>query len=951
MLWPTFVIVFSSIVSLYPRSIDCIRLDFCDCTNPINGGPVDFSLPPYCTDFGDVERPKEVSYKLYTKIKEPITFTDHSCSQWMAQKEISTNLLFAHDTVYRKTVLQVGKDECWTNSEYPFKCDTETMVKDGKVLKFIKEPEGEGSWMTTQRYTTKNCISQEIKLWKACPDCPVQSAFGILANSSDEGYAHHNDITIVWRSPKSKEPTCDMKLFLEGKGNITHTKGHGVIVDDANQIEILTLHNNLTKLCNNATAIQVMGLQDTYVEINIGKPRSKRETNESVDRAGFLTLASNASLCLTWDSPIFTTRPCALNDRQTEIEEDIAMSRAGQSFTFRRNGLVQVANTELYMKRTGTNLLGVGPLANVADTDFEWIIYFGDEDTEIVPTTIIHSESNDCIAIIATTIKLAECDTTDILQQWIFEPLSNDRQPRFTSETGDALQAQAAFTRKQPKDTNEIRLNRQYVEFHGTLSLVTQPQLCLSMVKWTTLAVTMCKGKHADIDAYPKQHLALHSFGLLRFQRMTLCAGLPAAVECPVGRIEPTKWEYSSTTQRLKKRNTTLCLTALPSNSTVYFDTCSDSNSAQQWKFEHFSGKQPKALTNADEVTKITKRRQRRRRTVETTPTPAGKKPATPLTNEELELVLVENRQYFEGKLARQENILANELRDIYCQMMHLRKYQVLSLAQMSGLLAARALDLPIFSRIHAVGGTIVLQECTKLEANVKSKVTSCGIQPHVEIVNNNSLTVGKDGWSLHPFIDCFWPGPYITLNDDTYTFIRGDWQKVESTIHFNKLKLVGEFQEIALKAYETQHIQHGSFDSDAIEQLNVLSELTSRIQGSNTNSMSGLVLSSQEKNNIWDYTGWVEYLKYGFLFIIVVMVIVLFLWVMCVCVPWNTICERCANPYTKGRAAGPEAVPMIELRGSTHDHTDTYYIPGRGLFWKDHCPVHGPIDTSIKIN
>ena len=258
-----------------------IILDLCDCSNTENSGPIDFAPPPYCLDSRIVERPKEIEYKLYTKTKEPLTFTGYSCSQWLSLKEISTNLLFAHDTIFKKTVKQVSRDECWKTAIQPLTCDNQKMTKEGKTFKYVQEPEGEGQWMTTQRYMTRNCITQE-PLWKNCPECPVQSAFGTLTNNTDDGFAIHNDITIVWLVPDKKNVTCDMKKILEGSGNITHTKDHGIIVDDINQIEILTVHN-LTKLCNGATTFQVMGIKDTYVEVAFRPKRKKRNAEETIN--------------------------------------------------------------------------------------------------------------------------------------------------------------------------------------------------------------------------------------------------------------------------------------------------------------------------------------------------------------------------------------------------------------------------------------------------------------------------------------------------------------------------------------------------------------------------------------------------------------------------------------------------------------------------------------------
>ena len=44
----------------------------------------------------------------------------------------------------------------------------------------------------------------------------------------------------------------------------------------------------------------------------------------------------------------------------------------------------------------------------------------------------------------------------------------------------------------------------------------------------------------------------------------------------------------------------------------------------------------------------------------------------------------------------------------------------------------------------------------------ITAKKTQCGYQPYFENQNNVSYTIGKDGWSFHSFMDCFWTGQYI---------------------------------------------------------------------------------------------------------------------------------------------------------------------------------------------
>lgn len=145
-------------------SVSAILIDTCNCSQPSFKGTIDLSDPDYCTQPSPVVQPIPVLYKIFTRNKDPITLTGFACTQWLSQKVISTNFLLAHDTTFTKQVLKVSAGDCWKSAQYPQMCDNTPMTKDGDTLKSLQEPDGYGQWMTTQKFTTKNCVTQIIKL-------------------------------------------------------------------------------------------------------------------------------------------------------------------------------------------------------------------------------------------------------------------------------------------------------------------------------------------------------------------------------------------------------------------------------------------------------------------------------------------------------------------------------------------------------------------------------------------------------------------------------------------------------------------------------------------------------------------------------------------------------------------------------------------------------------------
>jgi hypothetical protein len=260
-------------------------------------------------------------------------------------------------------------------------------------------------------------------------------------------------------------------------------------------------------------------------------------------------------------------------------------------------------------------------------------------------------------------------------------------------------------------------------------------------------------------------------------------------------------------------------------------------------------------------------------------------------------------------------------------------------LAQSNGLLAARALNLETCTRITGSGKSLILQKCEIVPIKISALQTQCGYQPFFQTSLSGNFTVGKDGWSLHPFQDCFWNGQYVNFNDKTYTWINGEWKIQEPSIHVLKLKLIKEFEELPIKAYDYLPQHHSMYEANNVEQLNVLTELISRIQQSNTNSLSGLVLDNRAKTDFWDLTSWMSIFKYGMLALCLMVLTGIIGYICFACIPFAAILNSCQK--TKIPQEIEETVPMLPLKQNcTNVHNDTRIIPGKGLCWNDGCLI-----------
>jgi hypothetical protein len=84
------------------------------------------------------------------------------------------------------------------------------------------------------------------------------------------------------------------------------------------------------------------------------------------------------------------------------------------------------------------------------------------------------------------------------------------------------------------------------------------------------------------------------------------------------------------------------------------------------------------------------------------------------------------------------ENILAGDIRKIYCGNLQMRKYMTMLLAESNGL--ARAHQLPQCQRLKVFGDYFIIQRCAPKNITVGMKMTRCGHEPIYKI-----FTIGKD--------------------------------------------------------------------------------------------------------------------------------------------------------------------------------------------------------------
>ena len=319
--------------------------------------------------------------------------------------------------------------------------------------------------------------------------------------------------------------------------------------------------------------------------------------------------------------------------------------------------------------------------------------------------------------------------------------------------------------------------------------------------------------------------------------------------------------------------------------------------------------------------------------------------------------------QFKEGLEVDTDNKLADEVRQLYCKLSNLQQTQILALSLQDGLLAAAALKLKTCERLVGNGHSLILQQCKISRTEILSKETKCGQQPFYNNTNLNKIfTVAKNGWSLHPFSDCYWSSNLVSMNGKTYewhfnsTF--SDWVEQKPTIHLHHLELISQFNEIPLNDDDFQLKSHSAYDAIAVEQLSVLSELVGKISETNVNSLSDLLLTEQSTSNFPSFSfasNWLTILKITVLSIIGIIILT-FLLRLCAIFNMgskmkNKILTGVQQLKRKRRSTDHEEamIPMLPiLNVSTspatnselifHSHKDPSFAPGIGIVYEDGC-------------
>ena len=303
------------------------------------------------------------------------------------------------------------------------------------------------------------------------------------------------------------------------------------------------------------------------------------------------------------------------------------------------------------------------------------------------------------------------------------------------------------------------------------------------------------------------------------------------------------------------------------------------------------------------------------------------------------ELLKPLHSQFKEGNMIEDDNRLAHEINQISCKLQKYNRNQAIALSQINGILAANVIGLKPCDRLQGLGTTLLLQQCEKIQINITAEETRCGFQPKFTF-NTKNYTIGIDGWSMHPYHECFWTTLFKNINGKTYSWStnKNDWMEQISKIQISNLHLISDFNEIIVNDYNFQLQQHSSHELRSLEQLNVVNDIINRIQNQNADMVISPMISTSLTNQISYWFSWTKVLKIVVFSIIAILSIVLI-------GKLYTYVKDCipTRNYPIHNQSASETIalnPLPVACSQNHSHLICKYTPNVGILWEDGCKL-----------
>ncbi|KZS02292.1 Uncharacterized protein APZ42_000723 [Daphnia magna] len=154
------------------------------------------------------------------------------------------------------------------------------------------------------------------------------------------------------------------------------------------------------------------------------------------------------------------------------------------------------------------------------------------------------------------------------------------------------------------------------------------------------------------------------------------------------------------------------------------------------------------------------------------------------LTRAEIEYA--SHTQYIRDFAMDISNHLAREIRNMQCESRKTTYNAATTTVQYDGWLAAKHLDLPLCTKLLAVGASVSVLQCFPSNVTFETVFTPCGAKPRW--VNQ---TINVEGWELTKYSDCYWHANFVNFNGKAHTFKNNTWMPINPNLEIQGRRFI----------------------------------------------------------------------------------------------------------------------------------------------------------------
>jgi hypothetical protein len=203
------------------------------------------------------------------------------------------------------------------------------------------------------------------------------------------------------------------------------------------------------------------------------------------------------------------------------------------------------------------------------------------------------------------------------------------------------------------------------------------------------------------------------------------------------------------------------------------------------------------------------------------------------LTRAEIEYA--SHTQYSRDLAMEVSNHLAKEIRNLQCEHRRAAHQAAISTAQYNGWLAAAYLDLPLCTKLIAVGESAAIIRCEPRNVTFQPVFTNCGPQPR-----SDNYTINNEGWELTKYSECYWHANFVNFNGQAHTFRNNTWAPVEPNIQMHGRRLIDTMPLEVDNSFGTLLEMHPAIASHPISSSTIMADILAYIQMGYASDLSG---------------------------------------------------------------------------------------------------------------